>query len=404
MSPTLPGGTAADPDLRTPAGMTMRPPRMVIAGPRLAGRLAVAADALQDVSAEAPYERLRRDATQLRTAVHEDEATRRVAGDLVVYRLESGGHRQTGVVMEVAVADYRRGRVRRHEDTRPDRRQRLTETLAATGLDLVPVTLLHRPRPRLQALLAQATTQPPHGHTDSGDGVTETVWVLPAGTLTQAILSELENIDALYIADGHHRMAAAEEHATRHHRQDTDAAADYALCALFPGDEMRVFGYHRSLPRPPGVTASELVDLLAEQPATRDITACRGAEPTPGPGRVAMWLDGRWYDVTLSPPPAANAHAALDVVALEEGVLAPALQRLGVPAERGVAALAGAEGADLVAGWCAEHDAVGFLLHPPTIDDIVAVSDAGHVMPPKSTWFDPKARPGLFLRDLSAPL
>jgi uncharacterized protein (DUF1015 family) len=402
MSPALPGGTAADPALREPGGVTMRPPRLLLAGPRLAGRLAGAADALQDEPAQVPLERLRHDAALLREAVRGDAGTTPVDGGPVVYRLEAGGHRQTGVVMEVSLADYRRGRVRRHEGTRPQRRQRLSDTRAASGLELVPVTLMHRPRPGLQDLLAEATSAPPQVRIDSGD-VTESAWVLPASALTRSVLSELAAMDVVYIADGHHRMAAAATHAAERHGAGEETAADYVLCALFPADQTRVLGYHRSLPRPPGVRAADLVEVLARQPATQHVTPCTGARPEPRPGVVAMWLDGRWYDVALSPREAAPAHAALDVVALEEGVLAPALRALGVPPEQGVAALAGADGPATVADWCAQHDAVGFVLHPPTVDEIMAVSDAGHVMPPKSTWFDPKARPGLFLRDLAVP-
>lgn len=418
MSPALPGGTAAGPALHEQGeqgGVAMRPPRLLLAGPRTAGRLADAAGSLQDESARVPPERLRRDAAQLRQQVRDDDATLPVDGGLLVYRLESAEHRQTGVVMEVALDDYRRGRVRRHEATRADRQQRLSESRAAGGLELVPVTLLHRHRQRLQDLLAEVTARPPHVRIDSGDGVTESVWAPPAGALTRAVLSELGTVDVLYIADGHHRMAAAAAHAAEAHadspgreghdrdvddRDDQESGADHVLCALFPADQTRVFGYHRRLPRPPGVAAAELMQALERQPATQRVAPCAGARPQPRPGAVAMWLDGRWYDVVLSPQEASTAHASLDVVALEEGVLAPALRALGVPAERGVAALAGAGGADTVARWCAEHDAVGFVLHPPTVDEIMAVSDAGHVMPPKSTWFDPKARPGLFLRDL----
>jgi uncharacterized protein (DUF1015 family) len=407
MSPAMSGGTAAGPALCEPSGVTMRPPRMMLAGRLMAGRLADAADSMQDESAQVPFERLQEDAAQLRQAVRGDEGTVEVGDGPVVYRLQAGGHQQTGVVMEVSLADYRRGRVRRHEATRPQRQQRLARSRAASGLELVPVTLLHRPRPRLHDLLRQATARPPQARVDSGDGVTESVWVPPTGALTRAVLSELDAVDVLYIADGHHRMAAAAEHAAERHRGGAETASDpsdpsdYVLCALFPADQTRVFGYHRRLPRPPGVAAADLVEALAAQPATQRVAPCEDGEPQPGPGVVAMWLDGRWYDVVLSPREATPAHAALDVVALEEGVLAPALQALGVPPEQGVAALAGADGPGTVADWCADHDAVGFVLHPPTVEEIMAVSDAGQVMPPKSTWFDPKARPGLFLRELS---
>jgi uncharacterized protein (DUF1015 family) len=324
------------------------------------------------------------------------------AGRPVVYRLQSRGHRQTGVVVEVPVEDLRTGRVRRHEAVQPERQRRLTDFLAATGLELVPVTLTHAPSPALGSLLAEAAEHEPDVELADGDGSTQTVWMVRSDDLARKIWAEVDALGALYIADGHHRTAAAEDYAARHCPDVGDHAACYVLSALFPSDQMRVLGYHRCVTRPEGTPAEVLLDALARQPVTERVEECAAADAEPtGPGTLGMWLDGRWYRLRLRETPGpADARTVLDVVALEDAILGPVLGIAAPATDPRVTTLPGVGGAQAVAGRCADTGEVGFLLHPPTIEQIMAVADAGMVMPPKSTWFDPKARAGPFVRDL----
>ncbi|MGH3517648.1 MAG: DUF1015 family protein [Haloechinothrix sp.] len=377
----------------------LRPTRAFVVGPPLAGELATLDSALFG-SGAGSLDQVRRDAARLRRLADDASLTR--TPSTVVYRLSSGGHQQTGVVVEVPLEDYRSGRVRRHEATRPERERQLGELLDAAEIELVPVTLAHLPRPRLRSLLAEVAGGEPAVHLVSEDGLQQTVWIEHAAELTQAVQAELDDLQELYIADGHHRMAAADRFAALRHRDDQDRASDFGLGALFPIDELRVFAYHRCISPPAGVPASRLLEALAAQPATERLEKCTTAEVAKtAAGVVSVRLDGHWYRLRLRTiRNSADARSSLDVVALEEGILAPLLGVAAIGSDPRVNLLPGTLDSAAVARWCDDHQAIGFLLHPPSMEQVMAVADAGEVMPPKSTWFDPKARAGPFLRDL----
>ncbi|MPY80318.1 MAG: DUF1015 family protein [Actinophytocola sp.] len=369
-----------------PRPAVTRSPRVLIANPRQAARLAE----LDAKLVGGPLEAARMDVARLRQLARQGAFTRPPEGAVVVYRLAAGTHEQTGVLADVSVQDYRDGRVRRHEATQPDRVRRLAELLAATRCELVPLTLAHQPRPRLRALLSGIAKRTPD--VDLVTDVTQSVWIEPPGPLADDIRAEISDVDTLYIADGHHRMAAADRYASRH-----PDASGVVLGALFPTDQIRLLGYHRCLPRPGGMSTSDILDVLACQPATESFQECTSADVASEPGTVAVWLDGRWYRLRLRVPRSSDPCASLDVTVLEEGVLGPLADATGTR----LLPLPGTRDAHAVARWCADHEAIGFLLHPPAVADVLAVADAGKVMPPKSTWFDPKARAGPFLRDLT---
>jgi D-3-phosphoglycerate dehydrogenase len=388
-------------------GLTLHPPRLLIVTGPLAppdeesfARLAVASGSYSLARVDGDAEQVRRDAQRLRRVASTPAFTRPDEPASVVYRLTVGDHVQTGVVVEVSLDDYRFGRIRAHEGVRPERERQLSRFLEAAELELVPVTLIHPPRPGLQALLTEAAAGRPAVHLDSDDGVAQTVWIDHDPGLARAIRDELAGLDRLYIADGHHRMAAAQRYA-----DDVGAQpiAGFVLGALFSADQMRVLGYHRGLVRPPG-PASEFLRALAALPSTSRVEECALTDvPQPAPGTVSLRLDDRWYRIHLrSPRDDAGARAALDVALLDEGVLAPLLGVADVHSDPRVTPLPGTSDAGAVAAWCAQHHAVGFLLHPPSVDQVMAVADSEQLMPPKSTWFDPKARGGPFLRDLQS--
>ncbi len=342
----------------------------------------------------------------------EGALTRPTGPAVVVYRLESGGHRQTGVIVEVSVAAYRDGRVRRHEATDPERERRLVEFTGSTGTEQVPVLLMHPSRPRLAALLDRVTAGPPTVRLSPRGGPAHSVWFTTEPVLVRALGEELAGIDTCYIADGHHRMAAATRYADRSPGPGSDGDPAYTLAAVFPSGQLRILGYHRYVTRPPGRAAADLLGAIAARPVTAHLAECSAAEAVrTGPGVVGMHLDGRWYRVWLRTPAertddgaaavSTDARAALDVVALDEGILAPVLGIGRVDADTDVTPFHDDEDPAGIQRWCAGHDAMAFLLHPPSVEEVMAVADAGAVMPPKSTFFTPKAGTGLFIRELT---
>jgi uncharacterized protein (DUF1015 family) len=358
-------------------------------------------------------EDVRRDAAELRRAVAKGAFHAPEGPTAVVYRLSTAGHQQTGVVVEVPVEDYRHDRVRRHEATHPDRERQLADFLAAARLELVPVTLTHATRPGLQALLDKVAAGTPDLQLTGPDEVTQTVWLASSPELVRAIADELAQIDVLYIADGHHRMAAARRHADLAHADLAHAdlahaggacrACEFVLGAIFPAAEMRVLGYHRCVALPPDVADADVLARIAQQPVTVGVEECTADEAAQTePGVVALHVGGRWHRVRLRPVAGRDdARDRLDVSMVEDGLIAPLLGVADVASDTRVTRFPGTTDAQAIAEWCAEHAAVGFLLHPPSVEQIMAVSDVGQIMPPKSTWFEPKAQAGLLLRDLS---
>lgn len=317
---------------------------------------------------------------------------------LVVYRLCHGRHMQTGVVVEVSVNDYREGRIRRHEATKPEQENRIVELTETSGIEQLPVMLTHPERAGISTMLDQVTAAEPEVTVTSGDGTVHTVWVRHDPDLARIVQQEVGGLEALYIADGHHRMAAAERTARIHEYGGPHTRA-FTLAALFPSNQMRVLGYHRCLPRPAHWSSDEIVELLAAQPATAGIDECPSAATAgPYPGVLAVSLDGRWFRLKLRSDARPNVRDSLDAVALDENLLPTVAASLQAEDR---SATPGGKGERVVSGCrCSNGDGIRFLPHPPSVDEVMAVSDAGMLMPAKSTWFDPKACAGLFAREL----
>jgi uncharacterized protein (DUF1015 family) len=326
--------------------------------------------------------------------VREGALHRAPEGSVVVYRMRAGGHVQTGVVAEVSVDDYRAGRIRRHEATDPARVQDLVAYTEQARLEQTPVLLTHPPRPALRTLLAGVTQGEAEIDLAPADGLVHSVWTVQDPATSRAVQAELDAMNTLYIADGHHRMAAAQQYAeSRRGFGDANAAA-FTLAALFPSDEMRIRPYPRGVRHPEGWSARQVVDALAAAPGAARIEAHTATQPpAPEPGTVAVFLDGWWFGLRLRGT-GGGVRDSLDSVRLDEGVLRPVFgQTLDSSAPR-------AAGAKALEAWCTAHDMVGFLPYPPEMSEVMAISDAEQLMPPKSTWFDPKPVPRLFLREL----
>ncbi|SDZ36751.1 Uncharacterized conserved protein, DUF1015 family [Saccharopolyspora shandongensis] len=300
---------------------------------------------------------------------------------VVVYRLESGPHRQTGVVVEVSIDDYRGGRIRRHEATQPARVRELEEQAEATGVERMPVMLVHRGHLPIADLTAETPTARMHD-----GGATHTVWIRRDEAGARALCDEIGRIGNLYIADGHHRMLAADRYAARRGLGSGHPSA-FTLAALFPSDEMRILGYHRCFALAPGSTARDVLDRLAEHPLTERIEESPAADTEPGV--VAIGVGDRWYRLRL------RASGVLDAFAIEQELL-PKLHDL-TAAEADAAP--GRQHA-VETCWCDGRNAFRLIPHPPTIDQVLTTSDEGRPMPPKSTWFDPKPTAQLFRRPL----
>ncbi len=316
-----------------------------------------------------------------------------------VYRLAIGDHQQTGLVGAGSVAAYEENRIRRHEFTRPDKETDRFRQIEAINAQTGPVFVTHPPDPELAQVMARATADPAAYRVSGQGGVEHALWVVSDAVEIARVSSAFEAMKAIYIADGHHRSAAAARVAELRREGNPnhqgDEAYNFFLIVSFPADEVRILDYNRLVRDLNGFGRDAFLEAVG---------GSFTVEPAQGPvrpdrvHRFGMYLDGTWYRLTLRQAPPADAPpvARLDVSLLNAHLLEPILaigdqrldERIGfVGGSRGLTALE--ERVDGGA-W-----ALAFSLFPTRVEDLKAVADAGEVMPPKSTWFEPKLADGL---------
>jgi uncharacterized protein (DUF1015 family) len=339
-------------------------------------------------------------AENLRRMIEAGVLIRDTAPCYYVYRMAMGGHVQTGVVGAAPVVAYNDNRVRRHEFTRPDKEDDRVRQIAAVDAQTGPVLVVFKPRDAIAALLADIAGGAPtydvrwgaEGGAGSAPNVRHTIWAVTEASRVAALRDAFAALDLLYIADGHHRSAAASRVAAA--RPD-DAIAQSFLIVAFPADEMRILDYNRVVRDLNGLDAAALLTRVADAFTVEKAKA--KAKPA-ARHQFGMYLDGAWYRLTAKRPPPADAPALdqLDVRLLSEQLFEPILG-IGDPrVDPRIDFVGGIRGLDgLERRVDSGEMAVAFALYPTGIDELMAVADAGEVMPPKSTWFEPKLADGL---------
>jgi uncharacterized protein (DUF1015 family) len=308
-----------------------------------------------------------------------------------VYRLQMGSHRQTGVAASFSLDEYDADVIRKHERTRRDKEDDRTRHMLSIGAQTGPVFLTYRAVPAVASAIDRIAASEPLFDFVAADGVQHLVWKARAddGRSLQAAFSR---VPALYIADGHHRAASAARA-----RQDLRAKSgagewDSFLGVAFPHDEVQILAYNRLVR-----------DLGQESPASFLALLRQHFQVHSGPaapvrrGDVSMFLAGQWHTITLGAAlPGASPTARLDVNRLQEAVLTPLLGIGDVRTDKRIDFVGGARGTTaLEEPVISGRAAVAFSLYPVSVDDLMAISDEGGIMPPKSTWFEPKLRDGL---------
>jgi uncharacterized protein (DUF1015 family) len=344
------------------------------------------------------YQKARENFEALReTAPLEFDAT----PSLYLYRLRMGTHEQTGVAGCFSLDEYERDIIRKHERTRrdkeDDRTRHIVELRAQTGI----VFLTYKSDARIDATVGDIAAGPALYDFTAEDGVRHTIW--RAGLdQTNALVSGFAGVPALYIADGHHRAASAararSELRSRHGSTAGAAGADTFIAVAFPDAQMQVLPYNRVVKDLAGRTPEAFLDEL------RKIVPVDDGSATPArKGDVRMFLAGRWYalDFTGTPPEDDSRAASLDVALLQRSVLERLLNIGDVRTDKRIDFIGGARGTRaLEAAVDSGRAAVAFSMFPVSVEDLMVISDAGGIMPPKSTWFEPKLRDGLLINTI----
>ena len=319
---------------------------------------------------------------------------------LYLYRLQAAGHEQTGLAACYALDEYDRGTIVRHEGTRPDKERDRTQHMLALGAQTGIVFLTYRATQATGAVIARGSAAAPLLDVTADDGVRHSVWRLDRAD-AEAAVAAFAAVPQLYIADGHHRVASAARARDTLLRTGGDAAAAGARLLLgvaFPDTATRIQAYNRTVADLAGQTPAQFLEALRARMPLQS-----GAPAEPPKGQVSIYLGGgSWHAADLSPLRPARADAgpaaSLDVAVLQEQVLAPLLAVADIRTDPRVAFVGGARGVgELERRVDSGAAAVAFSLAPVTPAELFAVSDAGGMMPPKSTWFEPKLRDGLLI-------
>lgn len=315
---------------------------------------------------------------------------------LYLYRLRMGGHEQTGVAGCFSLDDYDAGRIKKHERTRrdkeDDRTRHIVETRAQTGV----VFLTYRAAAGIDAVARQALAGEPLYDFTAGDGVQHTVW--RAGLdRTRALVEAFAEVPALYIADGHHRAASAARARAElgGSAEELAAGADTFIAVAFPDAQMQILPYNRTVKDLGGRTPEAFLDEVRKR-----VPVSPGPASPARQGEVSMYVGGRWYTVAIGGAAATDGSRAsgLDVARLQHAVLEPVFGIGDIRSDKRIDFVGGARGTKaLEEAVDSGRAAVAFSMFPVTIADLIAISDAGGIMPPKSTWFEPKLRDGLLV-------
>lgn len=314
---------------------------------------------------------------------------------LYLYEQQMGAHVQTGLAAVCHIEDYENDVIKKHEKTRRDKEDDRTRLIDSLSANTGPVFLTYRDRPEINALTKAAQAEAPLYDFVAPDGIRHRVWRIAA---PEALIAEFAQVPVAYVADGHHRTASAarvgreRREKNQHHTGHEDY--NWFLCVLFPASELRILPYNRAVHDLNGHKAEAFLRAVGSvfqmQPE---------GSATPGhPGEVRMYLEGKWHDLRWQPAADADPISQLDVTGLQERLLAPILGIDDPRTSKRIDFIGGIRGtAELEKLVDSGKAAVAFSMYPTTVEQLMAIADAGQIMPPKSTWFEPKLRSGLFI-------
>ena len=303
------------------------------------------------------------------------------------YRQTMGSHSQTGIVATFDTKDYLSGVLKQHEKTRKDKEDDRTRHIETLGAHTGPAFLTYRDDKAIDLIVADACRREPLYDFTAPDGIVHTVWEIAGASECAADeLQELfARIPVAYIADGHHRSAAASRYAREH---DFEGESRWFLAVAFPASQLKILSYNRLVADLNGLSDYEFMSRVSEnfEIGRKGERNCR------------MYFRGKWLDLSWSVPCGADAVSSLDVSYLQDMLLAPILG-IGDPrTDRRISFMGGIRGGDALAAKVdSGENAVAFAMEAVSVDEMMAIADAGAIMPPKSTWFEPKLRSGLFV-------
>ena len=323
------------------------------------------------------------------------ELVREKSPQIYLYRQIMGDHAQTGITAVCHADDYAAGLIKKHEKTRPDKEDDRVRLNTALSAHIEPVFLAFESNTEIDRLMKEAAAKDPLFDFTAPDGIRHTLWRMPDAT---AVSKAFAAVPHSYIADGHHRSAGAarvglaKRQANPNHTGEEDY--NWFPAVMFPQDQLKILPYNRLV--------TDLNGLHPEEFLVRVSHACRlspSAPPSPTkPGQVSMYLGGHWLGLEFDIAADADPVSRLDVSLLQDKILDPILGIDDPRTSKRIDFVGGIRGTDFLRGEVdAKRASVAFSMHPVTMRQLMDIADAGQIMPPKSTWFEPKLRSGLFI-------
>ena len=323
------------------------------------------------------------------------------ARNLYVYELDDGTRKQRGLMCLASVDDYLKDRIKKHEKTRREKEEDRVDHIDRLNAQTGPIFLTYRNDDAIADLIAKGTAGEPELDFTTDDNMTHRVWTLSDREIVDGLVAAFKEQDALYIADGHHRSASAVRVAKMRREQfgagDDDTEYNYFMAILYPADQLHVYDYNRVVADLNGLSEEEFLGKLEEKFV---VTEMEDAVRPEKKGEFGMYLTERWYRLNFKGPVPEDVIEALDVSILQDNLLAPILGIEDPRSDERIDFVGGVRGLKELERRVHEDMAVAFSMYPTALEELMAVADGGKVMPPKSTWFEPKPRSGLFIHEL----
>ncbi|MCQ2500093.1 MAG: DUF1015 family protein [Lachnospiraceae bacterium] len=320
-----------------------------------------------------------------------------------IYELTMDGRAQTGLVAASSVDDYMNNVIKKHENTRKDKEADRIHHVDTCSAQTGPIFLAYRAKDEIRSLISRIKEQEPEVAFVSGDGIAHKVWVIDTDADVEALTEAFAAMDHTYIADGHHRAASAVRVSLRRREAKPDYTGEeefnYFLSVLFPDDELMILDYNRVLKDLNGLSAE---DMLAKIATVCDVEKAAEAPYHPSAkGEMGFLVDGCWYKLTVKAEKTMDDPVeALDVAFLQREILKPMWGIEDPKSDTRIDFVGGIRGLEELERRCKKDCAAAFSMYPTSIGELFSVADADLLMPPKSTWFEPKLRSGLFIHKI----
>jgi len=319
-----------------------------------------------------------------------------------IYELTMNGRSQTGIVACASINDYQNQIIKRHENTRAEKETDRICHVDACGAQTGPIFLAYRSQESVNRIVAEVKSREAEFAFSADDGVFHRGWKISDQKQLRDLEEAFAKVESVYIADGHHRAASAVKvglkRRAEHPEYDGTEEFNYFLSVLFPDEELMIMDYNRVVRDLNGLTEEGFLQRVREK---FDVAALKEAARPKCKGQMTMYLHGNWYCLTIRPDYIKDDPAeALDVAYLQRELLSPALG-IGDPrTDSRIDFVGGIRGLEELKRRADSDMEVAFAVYPTSIQELFAVSDAGLLMPPKSTWFEPKLRSGLFIHEI----